>query len=178
MAFTPVEYEKDGAVRVAASAGDAVALAFAGWRVVGSAGPMTSAPVDTGWRDVGTLLNTAEWELQGGIPMLHLRRIGPSVHLVFRLRSSATATGNFSVTRTILVVPAGFVPVTFGSLGVCGYAFAATIGVVFNYNAVNTIQCCVPGSSTAIVPSSTRNMGQVSWLTNDVWPSTLPGVAV
>ena len=139
-----------------------------GWKVVYG---------DTGWRSVVALI-AANWEIAGTAPMLQLRRQNNLVTVQFRVRASATAAGTLGTQRELLTVPAGFTGSGFLPLGVVVYNGGVISGILSALGSSARLDINAPGNGTAIVASTTACYGQASYITNDAWPSALPGVAV
>ena len=117
---------------------------------------------DTGWRDVKSLLLNG-WKNNGGSVLL--RRVGNTV----TLKSSYLGLDGRAATKGIFItLPAGFSYFNNANYGTVGYFTdnkkPAAVSKDFN--------------SLVLDLPSTQPMGGLSWITNDDYPSTLPGVAL
>ena len=117
---------------------------------------------DTGVRDMTGLTLTDGWALSTS-NYFTLRRVGNVVSLGTEL-TGASVTGT-----NITTIPAGFRP-SFG-----GWSFAFAIG------ASSTARLCEVTVAGAMVvfdyTTSAQHRIHSTWITNDAWPTTLPGTA-
>lgn len=131
--------------------------------------------VDTGWRNVATLLNPG-WVLLPGNGYALIRRIGPIVHIAIRVLMTAEATpGRESVRRALIdTLPGGFrTSVNFATVGSGSYnaargAFLDTAASVSRLDVVGITDVTVTAGTTAFT-------ALCSWPTNEPWPTSLPG---
>lgn len=120
---------------------------------------------DTGVRDVGTDLLTNNWTCTN---QMLLQRIANRVFLTFMGLSGSASTGT-----NALMIPAGFRPARFTSL-VTQSASGAYANSGFYARS--------PGE--VVIPQTAPLLGaggvytEISWYTNNPFPTTLPGVAV
>jgi hypothetical protein len=124
---------------------------------------------DTGQRDVASLLDPAHWSATAGV--LTLRREGNRV----TVNSSPSAPGVIAVSGTtpnVFYPPVGFRAVT-TAMGVVRVASNGTVGTVeaVNYGTFE-VRIRIPGTVTA----GGGYQFSLTYLTNDAWPATLPGV--
>jgi hypothetical protein len=122
-----------------------------------------AADSDTGWRNVTALANP---DMTGTGPV-KLRRIGNTVRFAMREMRFPTA-GN----KEILAPPTGFRPTNdlYGALGVLTTGYSYGYAILSNQASWSRLE--VIGVQTAWVIG-----GEVSYITKDPWPTTLPGTA-
>ena len=123
-------------------------------------GRINSAANDTGWRIITPLLVNG-WTVAYG--MLRLRRIGSRVTLrVLNLKGGSSSV-------FLPAIPAGFAPV-----GYTGFVArpSTTVPTPLPYLSIGPDARSTVGSET----HETATM-EVSWLTDNAWPTELPGTA-
>ena len=116
---------------------------------------------DTGLRDTAVTVANA-WAIYGGYN--HIRRVGNVVSLNLWL-DSASASAD-----TVGTIPAGFRPDR-----------TVGFGVLAPGNLIRLLQISSAGSLDATTGGTTPGAAwfvQATWVTNDAWPTTLPGSAV
>lgn len=126
---------------------------------------------DTGWRNIATLLDAADWAAPTGNASIRLRRIGNVVYLTARLIPARTLTPGVK----LITAPAGFgaangipgqVPATAGTVT------APTLAFVRAFPTTTDLLDYWTASGTAETVSIA-----LSWPTAAAWPTPLPGVA-
>lgn len=139
---------------------------------------------DTGWRDVSSLADPASFDFTTEVPggsYMRWRRIGSTVHLAVRSPLAEGTVGTPAATRR-----QGLINGSLPALGSPANPYIAT-----GYGDIaSSIMCSLTNSSTStrldVQPiAATGNVsstitsrvlgGNVSWLTNDPWPTALPG---
>ncbi len=129
------------------------------WDTVNARWQMTYG--DTGWRDISSLVASVGTRT---VTNIRTRRIGNSVHLMQQI----TDTQTNPAAQLLVTMPTGF-----GS--------ASTKYFVMGSSSVNLRQLGVSSNSTVTYTGSTdanRYDAEISWVTTDAWPTTLPGTAV
>lgn len=155
------------------------------WRRASSGWVIESG--DTGWRNVASLADSATFDFATTVPggsYLRWRRIGSVVHLAVRVPLAESAVGTPLGTRRN-----GLINGSLFSLGTTtnsyisqGYVDISSIAMCSLTNSSTATRLDVqPISATGNVSSSPTSRvigGTVSWVTNDAWPTTLPGTPV
>lgn len=132
------------------------------WRATGlTSSDWTVAVGDTGWRDVGGLL-TNGWTSASA--SLRVRRVGDMVEWVTRYIIGSSKTAD-----DFIAVPVGFkiAPPNYEFFLPAGRTSSGT--TIITYSPSHTLSSTLTGTFTG---------GRWSYLTNDPWPTVLPGVAV
>lgn len=139
-----------------------------GWRVV---------QADTGWRDISTVLAPHNLVKAGSSGHAMLRRIGQAVQLQFRLNPTGPLVGAARSDRITLLPPlAGFgvAPATYGTYGTLWLSLpAVSIGAVVQRSLGILERDASP--LTGVWAAGDLLVGQAAWITDDAWPTTLPG---
>jgi hypothetical protein len=131
---------------------------------------------DTGWRNA-PLVDPAMMQT---VNVCRLRRTGNQVTFAFR---ATVGTGTLAGTlgAPSVAIPAGFQWVDWAPVGLmirAGLGYHATIIANFwSSRAVLTLSPASIGGTPAVHAAAHSIEGQVSWVTDDAWPSTLPGTA-
>lgn len=132
---------------------------------------------DTGWRNVTSLLVPASLD-PANTGFLHVRRVGELVHYRAGSLLMAAGTGTLTLWDT---VPVGFRSVDL-QLGSVTRAFSMvhrqSLGFLGDDVAWLAEEDITVGVGTTTRPPSPGISGTTAFLTNDAWPSSLPGVAV
>lgn len=136
---------------------------------------------DTGWRDIRTSLHV-NWKQ--GSSTWAVRRVGNVVFYRYSLRFDATngSAGNRNDGYQVGTVPTGFVA-TFWSqqfqaaLSVVGGLVPSMYGSIYNFSGQNVMGVVMPGSATARADDD-RVYTLYSIITDEAYPTTLPGTAV
>ena len=133
----------------------------------GNTGWVAGAEADTGWRDVSSLLINS-WTAA----KLRMRRVGSRVEVM-----SGLLKGGATLTTQMLDIPAGF---ALSADAVNGILFredgvAGTPGwLIAAGTTLNAYGAMFDGSSWTVNHGVSM---ETSWLTNDGWPTSLPGSA-
>ena len=129
----------------------------------GNTGWVAGPEADTGWRDVSSLL-AAGWSAKAA-GLVAIRRLGPVVHFRLWLANSGTAGQN------ILTYPDGFRPQSiYGPQGAVRIGASGGMGTVSNFSSAYH-------ASLEQAPGTSEVAGQFSFVTDNAWPSSLPGSA-
>lgn len=125
-----------------------------GWRVVYG---------DTGWRDITDLVTANGFLILSGADRIVLRRVLAEVRLLI---APVKATDGSQV--QVMSWPAGFAKLPTGPLLTALYRQGTGVPT----GAMNLHES---GLYILGVPADNPVIGQATWLTNDPWPTTLPG---
>lgn len=123
---------------------------------------------DTGVRDVKSLVNSNSFSLSGSLPRLTLSRRNSIVTLSFRIRIESSA----SETNILSAIPAGFrlnSQSKFVSHGIG--LIGDQIVPVGAYNDGSQVKVTADLTSVGLKMLS----GMIQWVTDDAWPTSLPG---
>lgn len=138
-----------------------------GWRVVYG---------DTGWRNVSELL-VHDFVLDAVIGACHVRRSGDQVTMRMRVALKPTAVDGsirWNIKR-ILSLPLGFrASVNYGSYG--GILVGGEPGILGGLGYGNTSVEASVGDSSVPWAASDGVAGEVTVMTSDPWPTTMPGI--
>jgi hypothetical protein len=129
------------------------------WDTVNARWQMTTG--DTGWRNIATLVASVGTRT---VTNIRCRRIMNSVHFMQQIADTQTNPSS----QSLVTMPSGF-----GS--------ASTKWFVMGSSSVNLRQLGVLSDSTVVYTGATdanRYDTEVSWVTTDSWPTSLPGTAV
>ena len=125
---------------------------------------------DTGWRDIGTLLMNG-WKNKAN--HMTMRRIGCKVILRFPF---VGLDGSAATKSVFLTLPDGFKYRNGSNYGAIG---TIVVGNGFELGETANLQIVFKDfDSLSTKPSSLDMTGELSWTTDDAYPSMLPGTAV
>ena len=139
----------------------------------GAAWILTGGTPNTGWRDVSSLLTADGTAKVQTWDQLHLRRVGNRVTWIIKATfGTGTAAGN-SVDITPITLPSGFRASAFAALsGLVSHTYASRIGVCTAISSKSQPYLNPVGGAWTVAME-----GEITWLTDDAWPTSLPGSA-
>lgn len=136
---------------------------------------------DTGWRDVSADVLTAFWDTTGLIGF-RIRRVGDRVHGIIQVKPADVLDGTALAgwRDFYAAIPAGFRPVvTFNDEPLASlYLGGATSWLALLGTGLGKLSITTAGGTTGNWADTTRVTGRPMWVTDQAWPTSLPGTAV
>jgi len=128
-----------------------------------------AADSDTGWRNLsGSLVNG--WAVTNSLYGPHIRRIGNQVRVI-----SATYLGLDGTSAT----EDNFVELPSGFLNTKRHTYGSNVGFFSVYASVPAtiygVSCPATTGRFLRVPPGNKYAGELTWITDEAWPTTLPG---